>query len=215
MNDTFNYFDCIYLINISTRTDKYNHSIEMFKKLGITKFKHIEPIDSTNFKKIGTITKNAQSCRESHIRCYQDAIINNYNKILIFEDDFCFNPNIENHISILIKCFDFLNNTNWDLFYFDNIVGSTKDCINNERKDFTRYESTQYFQKVDGKLFTHSYALSNRACVKIINMINTTPIIIDIDRDLLRIGELEKYICSEGIFDQLIDVKSDIIINSE
>ena len=55
-------------------------------------------------------------CILSHVKCCQDAIDNNYNRILVLEDDITF---VEDHINNINfkELYKEIQTTDWDLFY--------------------------------------------------------------------------------------------------
>lgn len=78
-----NTIDCIYYINLEHRKDRYDHINEQFNKMNISnnKIYRIEGIKDKN----GYI-----GCGKSHIQTLNNALINNYEIIMVFEDDFKF-----------------------------------------------------------------------------------------------------------------------------
>lgn len=210
MDNYFDYFDKIYFINSLHRVDRYNNVMEMFSKLNITNYKQIIPIDASKFIQIGDFIPTAQSCKDAHLRCYKDAVENNYSKVCIFEDDFCFNESIDiNDIeSYLIECFTFLKNFDWDMFYFDNVVDIEKyDYL---VKVIHRYKVDNLISpivKIKGKTFAHSYALSNYGCRRMIYEHTTNNLWND--RSLCNSNITKKYLYIRGLFDQLTNNKSD------
>jgi GR25 family glycosyltransferase involved in LPS biosynthesis len=95
-----------------------------------------------------------KGCTLSHFSIIKDAFENNYNKIIIFEDDI-----VEAVINkyILDKITTFLSSIQWDLFYF----GAVPDC----RKDNICEEKNKGFYRIRS-LCTHSYAMNRSAIEK-------------------------------------------------
>lgn len=212
-----NYFDMIYFINFPDRVDKYENVMTMFNKLGIEKYKHIIPLSSDiDFGINNILPPTAKSCKLTHMSCFQDAITNDYKKILIFEDDFCFNlddksieENLEYHLEV---CFTFLENFRWDLFYFDNIIETVKK--NNKMVSFTREtkKSDTPFLKIKGKHYVHSYALTNFACQELIKEHNNNSLWNDQSINKVKLDH--KYIYLPGLFDQLLNLETDHLWNN-
>lgn len=207
------YFDMVYLINIPTRVDKYQHSMRMFEKLNITKWQHVIPMDAESIIGDFELAKTAMSCKLSHLECYKDAVDKGYKHILIFEDDFCFNiddksieENLEYHLKV---CFTFLQTVDWNLFYFDNMVQAKR--VDNIMLSYYRLKSINEFQFVQGKRYTHSYALSNEACKEMIKIINKNQNgkHDHVDKLLEESGIKKTVVYTKGLFDQLINLKSD------
>ena len=207
MNNQFDYFDMIYFINLPNRVDRYDNIMSMFKILNITKYKKIIPI--VNEISYYDLPISSESCKSSHISCIEDAIENKYDKICIFEDDICFNQtnlsikiNLEYHLNI---CFDFLKNNEWEIFYFDNIIGANKQ--NNVMIDLYRDDKVKGINKIIGKMFAHSYALSKSIYIDYIKLAKND--CLRNDFCLYKIKSDKKFMYSDGIFDQLLNNKSD------
>lgn len=206
----------IYFINFPERVDKYDNVMNMFSKLGITNYKCIVPVDpSVDFGNNNILSDTAKSTKLTHMKCCEDAVENNYQKIVIFEDDFCFNQeilaeeNIEYHLKVI---FTFLNDVKWNVFYFDNIRESVKkdnkmiSFIRDKHKFFTP------FYKISGKRYVHSYALSNDACHKLIETHNSNTLWNDQSIEIMKIDG--KYLYLPGLFDQILDLETDHLWNN-
>ena len=201
LHNYFEYFDMVYFINLPIRTDRYDNIMNMFRILNITKYKKIVPITDD--------ISSTKSCKSSHISCIDDAIENDYDKIFIFEDDVCFNQDnieiekkLDYHLDI---CFNFLMSNNWNLFYFDNMIQFRKE--NNIIKGIFRDKVHKGIEKIPGKLFTHSYAIHKESfkCIK-----DFASSDLNIDSILYIIKLDNKYMYCEGIFDQSLNITSDI-----
>lgn len=117
------YFDKIYVLNLHKRKDRFKGIDNRLKRFGIdyerfgaTDGSVMKPIwekfyqDNKNF-----INSNYLACSVSHLSIYKDAIENNYQKILIIEDDVLINRNI--HL-----LFESITIPEWsDLFYLGYI----------------------------------------------------------------------------------------------
>jgi GR25 family glycosyltransferase involved in LPS biosynthesis len=118
------FFDQVYLINLKRRPDKLKLCQELFAKLNI-KYKIFEALDFINgipedypYKPIegsflGNYAPGAFGCYASHLEVIKDAKKNNYNKILIFEDDVAACDNFVSLFSQKIKDLP----EDWKLFY--------------------------------------------------------------------------------------------------
>ncbi len=92
------YFDKIYLINLDKRTDRLEKCNEEFAKINST-FTRIPAIDGSKLKikldnQDGKVrwNKGAYALAKTTVNLLEDAIDNNYERILIFEDDIEFSP---------------------------------------------------------------------------------------------------------------------------
>jgi len=74
--------DKIFCINLDSRTDRWQESIEEFKKLGIED--QVERISAAN------IQPGIIGCTKSHYECIKLAKERNYKNILVLEDDVSF-----------------------------------------------------------------------------------------------------------------------------
>ena len=106
--DSWAYFDHIYCINLNTRGDRRNTVNKLFTEYNIpVTYYVVDPHP----------TSGIQGCFESHTALINEAYKNNYDNILIFEDDVVATPycNAEN----LKASIQFMQNNNeWEIFYF-------------------------------------------------------------------------------------------------
>lgn len=130
------YFDKIYLINLDKRTDRLEKCNEEFAKINST-FTRVSAIDGSTLglvldNKGGTVRWNlgAYALVQTTINILQDAIDNNYERILIFEDDIeftqIFDLAIEDYMMTMPEKYDLaflgithtgspsMYNTHWD-----------------------------------------------------------------------------------------------------
>ena len=107
MNNPFDYFEEIWCINLDSRTDRWEHAQEEFKKVGIQdrvqRFSAIKHSDG----RIGLIKSNVEIIKGAKQR--------KLNNIFIFEDDFEFL--IPNPLEVLQKSIDQAKGIDWRLFY--------------------------------------------------------------------------------------------------
>ena len=114
------HIDKIYYINLEHRTDRKESILNQLRKIdpNLEKTERVEAVKKEN----GCI-----GCTLSHIRTLKDAIKNNYEQILIFEDDFEFtvsNSKINDSINHLVE-----NHENF------NICLLSGNIIRTNRKD--------------------------------------------------------------------------------
>lgn len=110
------FFDKIYIINLATRIDRLLEVNEELEKIGvdishpkIQVFKATKPIDGEGWPTIGT-----KGCFQSHLAVLTDALKNQYERILILEDDVNFIDDFNNKLDGALTQ---LKNTSWDIFY--------------------------------------------------------------------------------------------------
>ena len=122
-----NYFDKIYLLNLHKRKDRLNKSISKLNQVGL-EYEVFSGVDGSVMQSIWSklnipyfSNSSYLGCAISHLSIYQDAISNNYDKVLIIEDDNLIYKNI-------IDSFDGLNIPEWsDLFYL-GYIPLNDDC---------------------------------------------------------------------------------------
>jgi glycosyl transferase family 25 len=102
MNSISDIKHCFY-INLESRTDRRTHVEKQLKTIGITHFERFNAIQLEN---------GAIGCSMSHLRCLEIAKQNNWNHVLIVEDDITFlKPELFiNQINQFFK-----RHTNWDV----------------------------------------------------------------------------------------------------
>ena len=168
--DNKDYIDKIYIINLKERTDRKQHILKELTKNNITNYKFIEaikptieevnswsgnycnyvmkdiPIERREKYKIGCC-----GCLKSHLFIYNDMLKNNYENILILEDDCVIKDNIDSYKKYMKYCIK----SKYGLFYF----GGTHSKNPIKIKD--------NFHKCEKTHTTHSYMIS-RECAEFI-----------------------------------------------
>ena len=97
-----NNVDKIYIINLNHRTDRWNECIKQLNKYNITNYERFNAIrnnfddihpnyyKNNNMKHSVNYIVGSMGCKFSHYNIIKNAKKNNYNNILILEDDFLF-----------------------------------------------------------------------------------------------------------------------------
>jgi hypothetical protein len=116
INDPYDIIDKILYINLDSRKDRRIEIEEQFVKADIPKEK-IERISGVYN------TRGGLGCTASHIKCLKQAIMNEWNNVLILEDDFNFIDNIELVKNSIKTIIDFYND--WDVIFFSGNVYRT------------------------------------------------------------------------------------------
>ena len=87
-----NNLEHIYVINLDKDTEKLQHFKQQIgDSFSYSRIKGVEPLEGNN-----KLNKGQLGCLSSHILILEDAIKNNYKKILIFEDDIILKDSWEN-----------------------------------------------------------------------------------------------------------------------
>ncbi len=107
-------FPLIYVINLDSRPDRLNASIEEFKKIGLTSINRMPGQVYTYAP--DAYTNGAIGCMLSHKLCLEEALRQKKN-VFIFEDDIEFLP-YDNLTEIIDQCCEELESIDWSLVYF-------------------------------------------------------------------------------------------------
>lgn len=117
MNNTFNFFDKIYCLNLDSRTDRWNECCKIFDEYEI--LNKVERFSALKFSNEDSRFDKATGqigCFMSHFEIVKKAKKENLKNYLIFEDDFSFEHEPEIFFNLLNKSiFDLPND--WDMFY--------------------------------------------------------------------------------------------------
>jgi GR25 family glycosyltransferase involved in LPS biosynthesis len=110
----FEKFDETFLINLKKREDRLHNFIEQVNNYDLGKFKIFEAVDgSLMADNYPNLSRGNVGLLHSGIQIIEEAIKNNYEKILIIEDDCVFNENVKD----IDVYFEHLP-SDWDMVYF-------------------------------------------------------------------------------------------------
>jgi GR25 family glycosyltransferase involved in LPS biosynthesis len=141
----------VYCINIFERTDRKDHVINEFNKIGIDSSKVVFPIFNRD------VRGGIYGCYDSHVKIWNDFYQNsNCNYLLVFEDDFVVNDICKN---ILEKGAEFMQNNynSVDFLFLHNYCVELPSSLNNN--NFVRGFGSD----------THSYFISRNYINTLIN----------------------------------------------
>jgi GR25 family glycosyltransferase involved in LPS biosynthesis len=169
--------DKIYVINLKKRKDRLLKINMLFKELGgiFNNYERIEAVDGNNLSIIenNNLTlktkylfnnptlfmdiksKGAIGCYYSHLKIWKDAIKNNYNNIIIFEDDVYTDMSLN-------EIMDYINNlpSDYDIAYLDYF------CFNLNNNNYVNNYWNE--NKLDTIALTSSYMLSLKGIKKLL-----------------------------------------------
>lgn len=124
MNNPFEFFDAIFVINLDINIDRWNCFRKEAEKMG---FLHLVERIPAIYNEIGSF-----GCAHSHKKCLEIAKSRGLKNVLIFEDDVKFIYNRDYVWTILNKCLLDLKEKPWDLFYLGiNLPESNKHINTN------------------------------------------------------------------------------------
>lgn len=185
------YFNKIYCINLKRHINRWKKVSVMFDKFEVN-VERIEAIDGNSIKNnIYNLRPAQYGCLMSHKLAYEDAIKNNYDKILMLEDDIYFDKNI--------NTYDFSKLPEWDILY----LGASQYDWNVRMEDGYYYNTV----KTQG---TFANAFKKHVLIDLVKrMENTNSITIPMDVYLPLFYTNSKYV-SITIFPNIIiaDVRS-------
>ena len=159
MRSICSFFDKVYCINLEERKDRWILCEEKFKEYGITnyvRFNGVKVEGNLSPKKLGQI-----GCTASFYNVFKDAFQNNYNKILVLEDDFNFIVSKDEIVNNLEKAFKEMPE-DWDMLYLGANV------MNEIVSDPIEKYSENLF-KLNSAYALHSVCLSKSSLHKIMN----------------------------------------------
>ena len=144
MYSCFEWIPKIYVINIDKHVDRWKQCQNELLKNKITKY---ERFPGCIYNEGKEVKDRERGCSLSHFSIIQDAKKNNYPYILIFEDDIEINPILNSYEDQIKK---FINNNEWELFYFGgNHLHQPQKTLNN-------------IGQVSRTYTTHSYMIHSR-----------------------------------------------------
>lgn len=162
MNNPFDFFDKIYCINLKERIDRWENCLKNFEKYEINHFERIEAIKVND--NLSTKRKGQIGCALSFAKCFDKAVKEKINKILIFEDDFEFKYEKNQLFNRLNQSISELP-CDWDSIYFGGTVVSDYGHI-----PLKSYSQNLY--KLQSAHCLHSVGFSLKGIEKIIELLN-------------------------------------------
>ena len=189
------YFDKIYCINLDRRTDRWEHFLNQSKKFGLNKFERVSAVDGSklNLSDFGNYLNHGElGLVLTTIKIFEDSIQNNYQKILILEDDCVF----ENELIKINLFFESLP-SDWDMIYFGG--------NHNEHGGYPEpIVINQHVKKVSYTYSSHMIGFNIKIYEKIISLLKTNQFPIDIAYSRLQ-NENNCYTFYPRLSTQLVD----------
>ena len=143
----FSFFDKIYCINLSNRTDRWNMCLRQFSKFEMCNVQRFDAV-KYNHPKLSTKANRQIGCALSHYNIIKEAKLKNYSNILVLEDDFLF----------LVSPEQFRKNLN-ELEKYKNfdVCMLSYSCNNFENIDNTIFMKIIFSQTASGYIVNSHY----------------------------------------------------------
>ena len=146
----FDFFDEIYCISASTRSEKKERAMRQFKHIGI--------LDRVSFFDAIMTEPYWIGCRESHRACIRNAKSNGSENVLIFEEDVFF---LHKDFPALSSALETLDKLDWEVFTLGQSVHKVVSHI------------SENLCLIKGSL-THAHALHKRCWDEVLDYPDTT-----------------------------------------
>lgn len=172
------YFDKTFCVNLDHRTDKWETVSSDFILHGLS-VERWSAVDGSKVEYSGSLKKGVIGCAMSHRDIITHAKEMSYKKILIFEDDVEFDPNLNDNFNAWYVEVP----NDWDMLYLGG---------NHNVKVITK--CTPHLMRATKTQTTHAYAIKNTIYDLILNRLNN----IDLDVDVIYM-EIQK-ICNAYCF---------------
>lgn len=186
------FFNKAFYINRRDRVDRKKNFEEQLLKVNLLDWvERYEAVHADDVIESEKPSKSEIACGSSHRNIVEIACQNNFDNVLIFEDDACF---LDNFHEVCNKSLEKLKKIEWDLFYFSCRLFDKPNLID------------ENLIKVGNCYCTHAYAINKTAYEKYLEY-NPTKSAVDV---FLLYGKFKKY----GAYPLSVSVygsKSDII----
>jgi glycosyl transferase family 25 len=152
------FFDKIYCINLERRPDRWEECLTEFNKFELTNVNRFIAIDGKELPDVKSdiVNPSVLALVLTNIQIFEEAISNNYNSILILEDDIELNKtciNMEEYFKMLPE--------DWDMIYFggnhNTHFGANPPVIVNEKVCKLHNTYSTHCVGINKKSFTSIY----------------------------------------------------------
>jgi GR25 family glycosyltransferase involved in LPS biosynthesis len=156
----FERFDNVYCINLDKRPDRLENFDKQVKKYNLGEYVRVSAFDGSNLKNDTKLSNGELGLVMTNINIINEAINNNFEKILIIEDDCYFTDEIIN-IDTYFNCLP----NDWDMLYMGgnhNIhMGIKPPTIVNEKVVKLHSTYTTHFVIIKSTIFEHIKTILN------------------------------------------------------
>lgn len=206
------------IINLDTYIITLNKGYDYFKEYQILKpqiikgvngkllCKEKNKLDLSNFNN-PLLTKSIMGCALSHIKCWKKHKLNNNTYSLILEDDFFIeDKSLLDNLDKLIKFFISQTPIDFDILYLGSISGKlVETCFKLLGKTNDKTYINKFIYKPLISLGLHSYIISDRGAINLLNNIKQNKIQFHLDYYIQSLASkklINTYITQPRIFYQ-------------
>ena len=178
--------DNILCINLDDRADKWDQCNEHFQQKGLVGVQRFSASRPDKF--VDQVNRGIIGCRESHIRCIQHAKQQQWDCVLILEDDAEFIASAEQ----ISNALNLSRDCSWDILYLG---------ANLERTTAIKRQDNGMLHLIDGALTTHCYVINQSAYDVVLDhyqAIRDLPVISLAQQELLAIDSIYKSLAVAG-----------------
>ncbi len=210
--------DCVYVINLDERPQKWETTKRQFDAQGIIPYR-VSAVNGWKIPKefatrlfdedsylLQEPFLGALGCLLSHVSVYKNALERGFNTIWICEDDIEFKQE-GSKISQLIRELDLLD-PQWDFFYTDYAIRGTGDHLPRPGQPLYPQVETKLgtnLTRTHGRYNTHSMVFSRRGLQKVYDYLTCGLLWAPIDIDIHNTPNIREYTTTENIVTTLYD----------
>jgi GR25 family glycosyltransferase involved in LPS biosynthesis len=207
-----NNIDCIYVINLDRRIDRWERTKKLFNDLDIypNRFAAVNGWSLSEESKnelfgsqIHTMKSGATGCLLSHVSIYKDAFERGFNAVWICEDDIVFSGDVTT-IPDLVNELDRVD-PNWDVLYTDHSNhGTGVQLLRPSQKEYRPIlgkilRKSDSFLRIHGRHQTYSMIFSKKGIKKALDYFTHTNLFSPIDVDIHYIPKFREYCTKHSI----------------
>lgn len=219
-NTGLDYIDCIYVINLNHRKDRWKNINHFFKKYNL----HVNRVPAVNGWKLSkaeraeltspyrfTRSPGALGCLLSHVSVLKDAYDREFSLIWILEDDAEILEDPASLVPIISTLFTI--DPEWDLLYTDKgyrinngkyLEGWWPDLRPNEKSRPLEYyliqeDCSEDLLRIRSRIGTHSMIITRNGIKKILDYFTSRPVWTAIDVDIHETPNIREYCCKRDI----------------
>lgn len=201
------YIDCIYVINLDERTERWENFFKKFSYYNIAPNRvsavngwKISDKDRNRFVTPGRLNGGQVGCLLSHLSIYRDALLRKFDVVWICEDDLEPEENILTVSSLLQELSEM--DPGWDILYTDFTVKGRGEQANRPNQPLYKVVNqslSKRLQKIHGRHGTHSIIYSKSGLRKAAKYFFHVYFFSPIDLDIHYVPDFREYSVRESI----------------